>query len=58
MKQKKQKGTEGFDYPKSMTGKELVECGYRIDEDGFLIANTLNYDVTFRPKKWLIKQSK
>lgn len=32
---------------RKLTGKELVEMGYRIDSDGFLIGNSFEYYITF-----------
>lgn len=50
------RGNPGFDYPKIMTGKELVDCGKRIDSNGFLIANTLKYEVLFKREGWIMVQ--
>jgi len=42
-----------------LTGKQLVDMGYKKDSEGMLIATTLKYSVFIRPVHyggWLIKQ--
>lgn len=39
-----------------LTGEQLVDMGYRVDSDGYLIATTLKYDVWLHP--WKMHQPK
>lgn len=39
-------------------GEQLVDMGYRVDSDGYLIATTQNYEVWLTPGNWRIYQPK
>lgn len=41
-----------------MSGKDVVDMGFRIDYNGYLVATTLSYTVQIAVPKWIVEQYK
>lgn len=41
---------------KELSGKELIEMGFRLDTNGYLISNTTVYQVNIGTNPWGIRQ--